>query len=169
MSRFFRRQEGSSTIEFVLILPAFILIFLSTFETGMLMTRHVMLDRALDIAVRQVRLGTLGEVSHANLVETICDNIVIMDDCTSELRLEMEQLNPRAMVLAGDEPECINREDRSEPITGFTPGGRNELMILRACALFDPILPTTGIGSSLPRKSGGAYALLATSSYSVEP
>ena len=42
-------------------------------------------------------------------------------------------------------------------------------MILRACSLFDPFFPTTGLGASIPKRSGGAYALISLTSYVVEP
>ena len=32
-----------------------------------------------------------------------------------------------------------------------------------------PMMPTTGLGKQIPKKSGGAYALIATTSYVMEP
>ncbi|MEM1301875.1 MAG: TadE family protein, partial [Pseudomonadota bacterium] len=51
-----RDTEGASSIEFVVVFPAAMIIFLSTFEAGMYLTRQVFLDRGLDMAVRDIRL-----------------------------------------------------------------------------------------------------------------
>ena len=169
MNRFRRDERGSATVEFVILLPVFILILLSTFELGMLMTRHVMLDRGLDLAVRQVRLGPLAGADHAELVAAICERIPVMRNCQQDLRLEMRRVNPRDPNLSSDPASCANRIEPGDPPDSFENGGRNELVLLRACALFDPMFPTTGLGASLPKRPGGAYALIATASYVVEP
>lgn len=171
---FGRDERGSATIEFVIVVPVFLVLFLSTFELGMLMSRHVMLDRGLDMAVRQVRLGQINPPNPADLHEeiksAICDAATpIIPNCMTQLKLEMRPLNPRSFVNIPADADCIDREDDSIPNRTFTAGISNQLMILRACALFDPYFPTTGLGASLPRRSGGAYALVSVSSFVIEP
>ncbi|MFV2034455.1 MAG: TadE/TadG family type IV pilus assembly protein, partial [Halocynthiibacter sp.] len=41
LRRFRRGEKGNVTIEFVIIFPVFMIIFLSAFEAGVLMTRWV--------------------------------------------------------------------------------------------------------------------------------
>ena len=55
------------------------------------------------------------------------------------------------------------------PVIDIANGLNNQLMILRACVLFDPMTPGSGLGKALPKESEGAYALVATSSYVMEP
>lgn len=168
--RAFRRSEdGSGTIEFAMWTPFMLLLCMTSIELGMLLTRQVMLDRGVDLAVRAVRVGTMANVTHANLRAAICDGAVIIPDCINQLKLEMRPMNPRAWTALDPNADCIDRDDSSIPLRNFTPGGENQLMVLRACALFDPFFPTTGLGSSIPKTSGGAYALLSTTSYVVEP
>jgi Flp pilus assembly protein TadG len=73
LRRFHRSQDGSSTIEFVIMFPVIFTFFLSTFELGMLETRHVMLDRGLDIAVRAIRLGQIEPVTHDAFKQAVCN------------------------------------------------------------------------------------------------
>ena len=169
--RSFRRAEdGNGTIEFVLVLPAFFLLFTSAYEGGMLSTRHVMLERGLDQAVREVRLGLLANPTHDSLSARICHFASIIPDCANQIRLEMIPNDPRNWVSPSTQVPCVDREEESTPTITFTnTGGNNELMILRACVLFDPMIPTTGLGKAIPKKSGGAYGLVATSSYVMEP
>ena len=42
-------------------------------------------------------------------------------------------------------------------------------MLLRACSLFDPYFPTSGLGARLPRESGNAYALVSSTTFVIEP
>lgn len=164
-----RREDGSSTVEFVLFVPFFLLLFLSTFETGMLMARNAMLDRGVDIAIRDVRLGHMVDVTHDNMVEAICDAAVILPDCENNLRLEMRPLDPRNWSNIPDTVDCVDTEDPSQPVREFVAGQPNQLMIVRACALAEPIAPNAGIGAGLQRVSGDSYAVTSTAAYVVEP
>ena len=52
LRRFLRAEDGSGTLEFAVLAPVFLGLFLSTFELGMLLARQMMLDRGIDLAVR---------------------------------------------------------------------------------------------------------------------
>jgi len=173
VSRFLRRfrksQDGSATIEFTLLVPLMLGFCLSNIELGILLTRQVMLDRGMDLAVRDVRVGAMEDVTHDNLKAAICAGALIIPDCVNQLRLEMVPTDPRDWESLPAQADCVDREDDSIPVREFTPGQQNQLMLLRACSLFDPFFPTTGLGAEIPRMSGDAYALVATTSYVVEP
>jgi hypothetical protein len=47
-------------------------------------------------------------------------------------------------------------------------GGQNQLMLVKACAIFNPIFPSTGLGLQLVRDDGG-YAVTAFSAFVNEP
>lgn len=177
IKQFLRQDKGTTTIEFVIVFPVFFLMFSFSIESGLLATRQVMLDHGLDRTVRDVRIGIVTDTSHENLIDVICEYATIIPDCSNQLRLQM---------FAGDidgwdgtdlevEYECRDRsEDESEPLTTFTnTGSNNELMFLRACALYDPMLLYVGLGEALTEGNGAelgdAYALVATSGYVMEP
>lgn len=169
LGRFGRDQSGSATLDFAMMLPAVMLVFTSGIESGVLSTRHVMLEAALDTTVRDVRIGRIPNPTHDRLVERICEIARIIPDCATNVRLEMMPRDPRAWTPPSDAVMCVDRADTGDPVLNFTGGLNNELMVLRACALFDPMLPTTGLGKEIPKESGGAYALVATSAYVMEP
>jgi len=162
-------QGGSATLDFVIALPFMMFLFASTYEAGILSVRNVVLEHAVDATVRQVRIGRIPFATHENLTETICDIGSIIPDCDQNLRLEMVSIDPRNWVEPNPEAACVDREDQGDPVLNFNPGLNNQLMVLRVCALFDPMMPTTGLGKDIPKESGGAYALVATSSYVMEP
>lgn len=166
----FRKSEnGNATLDFILVLPAFMLIFTSAYEGGVLSTRQVMLERGVDVAVREVRIGILLNPTHDSLTERICEAASIIPNCLSNLRLEMVSTDLRDFTPPGADVACVDRAETGTPVLNFNTGLNNEMMILRACALFDPVIPTNGLGKEIPKESGGAYALTATSAYVMEP
>ncbi len=48
-------------------------------------------------------------------------------------------------------------------------GTSNEMMLIRACVMLDPIFPTTGMGFHLPMDGTGAYALVSSTAFVNEP
>lgn len=166
---FARSEGGNGTLEFVIAVPFMFLILGSTMEGGMLSTRHVMLERGLDLAVREVRIGQLANPDHDKLATRICELSVIIPDCMNNIRLEMMTADPRNWTDPSRVVHCVDRTEVGSPVIDITNGVNNQLMILRACVLFDPMLPGSGLGRALPKESEGAFALTATSSYVMEP
>ena len=166
---FAKEEDGNMTVDFAITIPTAFLFASATFEGGMIGLRDMMLEHAVDVVVRDVRTGQILTPTHDRLLVEICEAALIIPDCLNQLKLEMVRTDPRNFTALGPNPDCIDREDEGDPLTNFTAGGNNELMILRACALFDPIFPTATLGAAIPKKSEGAYALVATSTYVVEP
>ncbi len=176
IARFARDERGNGTIEFVLFVPFFLMLFLSTFEMGMLMVRQTMLDRGLDFTVRIIGLNLMVDasgdqvVNRANISRSICFfSGGMIPDCTNRLRVEMVRANPHNWNRLPLAPDCVNVDEPAEPVTSLTVGTANELMFIRACALFDPYAPTAGLGAGLQRQTGDLYAMFATSAFVVEP
>lgn len=169
-ARFRRDESGSATIEFALLLPLMVTIFLSSFELGMLAARNAMLDRGLDVAVRELRLGMLTPLTEENLRDRVCEAAVIVPDCEAHLRLEMLPLDPRNLSLIPAQADCIDIGNPDAPLRNFVPGVNNQLVMIRACVLIDPLSPVTGLGKILSEaRADGAYALTSTAAYVVEP
>jgi hypothetical protein len=181
--RSFRRsEEGSATIEFVIWFPLFWGLFIWSFEQGMYLARQVVLDRAVDLAVRNVRLGAFDDLVdsgqsgsqqtaalHDAVKERVCEFAFMIPDCLNQLRLEMQQVNPRSWSMLDGSADCVDRAAPGRPAGQFTAGQSNQLMVLRACALIDPHFPSSGLGARLEKVSGGAYALVAVTSFAIEP
>jgi hypothetical protein len=169
LRRFLGKEDGSATVEFVIIFPIFMFLFASCFELGTVMLRQTMLDRGIDMTVRQVRLGAVDPVTHDVLKDMICERAAILPNCNTELKLEMRSTDPRAWAAMPALADCIDQADYNLPVRNFEAGQPNQMMILRACHLFEPYFPTFGMGEFIPRQSGDSYALISTSSYVVEP
>jgi TadE-like protein len=171
LRKFFRREDGNVTVEFVILFPAFFMILASVVEIGTLMTRNTMLGRGLDVAVRDLRLGLPQARDFDTFRQRVCDVAAIIPDCLGVLQVELMPASAEDWTPLADDVRCVNREDRIAPIesTNYVIGAENELMMIRACALFTPVIPTLGLGLLLPRNASGEYALLATSAFVNEP
>ncbi|MFN6978644.1 MAG: TadE/TadG family type IV pilus assembly protein [Gemmobacter sp.] len=167
--RFRRDERGSMTIEVALMLPLFITLLLCTVEAGMLMVRHTMLDRSLDMVVRDLRLGRYTNPTVAQLRNDICAKTVVMPNCARDVMLEMRPISRATWDVPTGRQPCIDRTTDIEPATTFIPGGANQLVIVRLCAIFNPLFPTTPWGLRLPLDASGGYQLLAMSTFVNEP
>ncbi len=166
---FVANEDGNMTVDFAITIPTAFLFASATFEGGWIGLRGMMLDHGVDQVVREVRTGQILNPTHEQLLVSICDASLIIPDCLNQLKLEMIRTSARNFVGMGNAPDCVDRADEGDPVVNFTVGGNNELMVLRACALFDPFFPTAALGAAIPKKSQGAYALVSTSSFVVEP
>ena len=138
-------------------------------EAGLLMTRGVMLDRGVDIAMRDLRLGTLSPMTHDQLKQEVCENSVIIPDCMNVLLLELRPIDTTTWTPLGTDVTCVDRTEDIQPVLQFQDGGANEMMLVRVCAIFDPIFPTGGLAAQMKLDASGGYALVATSAYVNEP
>ena len=167
------QQDGNATIEFVFLFPAFIFLFLTGFESGYYMVRNVMLERAVDVAVRDVRLGNGNVPTFVALKQRICEQASIIPDCVDSVQIEMQ---PIAIAPGGTNPvrtaaKCVDKMSTDDPLTGTTynVGSENEMIMVRVCALSQPLFPTTGIGVGMQVDAEGNYAIVATTAFVNEP
>lgn len=171
---FARSESGSSSVEFVIIFPVFFTFFLMVVESGVISVRHVMLERGVDVAVRDIRIGKMSDPTHALLLKRICDIASVIPNCEEEVQIEMLRRNPRSWENIDRTVACIDRGALSQPVVEFTTGGNNELVYVRACARINPFFPTTGLGKAITRQNsgsaaGGSYALVSDGAFVVEP
>jgi len=170
-SRLRRDESGSSAVEFVILFPMFMAIFFAGFESGYLMLRNVMLERSVDLAVRQLRLGTPTPPSFDQFKQQICNETFFISDCQNRLQVQLRPVNMTTWGPLNGDPRCIDVESTIDPFdqTEYLVGGNNELMMVRVCALFRPMFPTTGLGLNMQYDGDGNYALVVTTAFVNEP
>jgi hypothetical protein len=168
LTAFGRDTSGNATMEFVVLFPFLLYMIFTIAEVGVLMTRTVMLDRGLDIAVRDLRLGLLPGATHDDIKTIICEGAFLLGECEDTVMLNLEPLTDYATFVStgGD---CVDRTSEIEPTTTFTPGAESEIMFVRACLVVDPLFPGSGIGAMLPKDASGGYRIIAKSAFMNEP
>lgn len=169
LRRFRRREDGSATIEFAITFPSLLFLILSAVELGFVTLQHAMLERAMDMTVRDIRLGTGTAPQHDDIKDLICTRAGFISDCSDNLRLEMIQVDPRNWSAPPADADCTDKSEDVEPVRSFVNGQDNELMILRACAKIEPVFPTTGLGANMVKDGAGHFALVSSSAFVQEP
>ncbi len=160
--------SGNATIEFVILFPFLMYMILSIAEAGSLMARSVMLDRGVELAMRELRLGLAPGITHDQMKQRICDGAFLIGDCTRAIQLELLPLSRAGGFLSGA-ANCVDRTGRIEPVVTFDPGSRGEIVLVRACLVVDPIFPGMGLGAMLPVDASGGVRLTAASAFMNEP
>lgn len=166
----FRKSEsGNATIEFAITFPAVMMLLLSGIELAMVSLQHAMLERAMDMTVRDIRLSTGASPQHDEIKDLLCERTGFIDNCSTNMRLQMVEVDPRNWNWVGGEAQCVDHAEDAEPVFEFKQdAGDNALMVLRACAKIDPIFPTTGLGAAL-KEADGQFALVSVSAFVQEP
>ncbi|MEL6607827.1 MAG: TadE/TadG family type IV pilus assembly protein [Pseudomonadota bacterium] len=168
LRRLRRDEEGATAFDFVLVFPVFFMLFLASFESGMLMTRQVMLDRGVEQALRIVRLNTFNPPTYDQFHTMVCQGSGMIGDCLNDLRIEMVPFDPFTSFNMNTTPSCTNRSLAVQPATPFQGGADNQMVFVRACVMYRSFFPSLKFGSTLS-DGNGEYALTAMGVFVAEP
>ncbi len=169
LTRAARDEKGAATVPFVLFVPVVMILIMSSMELGFVMMRHVMLERALDLTVRDLRLGRIVAPDHDKILKRLCAYSALLPDCENTVLLDLRRIAADDWTPFDTAPTCVDRTAEVQPVTEFTEGSTNDLMLVRACAKVDPLMPTTGLGLAMNKDASGAYALVTSAAFVNEP
>jgi Flp pilus assembly protein TadG len=164
-------ENATATLEFVIVFPILMLLFIAAFETAMILTRQVMLERTLDQAVRVLRLAQ-GVVTDADTVrQTMCSNTQLLPDCSDLLAIDLQLVNRTTYEMPAEDEICANRGSDTviQPNNEFQVGSDNQFLLIRTCLLVDRILPISGFGLNLARDDSGGMHMIAQTIFVNEP
>lgn len=171
LARFARRDQGSATVEFVIAVPLVLAMLFSAIDFGAVMLRQVFLDRSVDIAIRQVRLGAVPANGFDAFRQMICDGTILIPNCTANIAIEMRPIDTATWAGLNTPAQCVNRAEDIAPVLQFNPGsGRQELMLIRVCVTADPFISLTGMVLGMGQDdASGAYHLVSHAAFANEP
>jgi Flp pilus assembly protein TadG len=169
--RFVRDQEGGGGVmEFVIMLPVFMFIFMAGAEGGIYTTRIILLDRAVDLTMRELGLGLVPNPTHDAIKDRICDNVPAMPSCDANIRVELVPISTTAWNLPSNDATCIDRGAAVQPALSFNPGAINQLMLVRVCVVQDAMFPGAYLGRMLEEGDGQeGYRIISVSAFVNEP
>jgi hypothetical protein len=153
------------------VIPLIFTIFMTSVEMGIYSMRQMFLDRGLDMAVRNIRLNTGANYTHLQVKDMVCNFAGFIDNCDSQLQLEMRPVDLRAFQTLNWEADCTDASQPIAPVRTFIQGGQHEMMLLRACYKFEPIFATSGLGYAMSQNADGAgmAKMLSVSAFVQEP
>ncbi len=169
LTRFRRGEAGSATVEFAIVVPLVLMMLFSSIDYGVSMLRQVFLDRAVDMAAREVRLGQLTGGFNA-FRDRICARTFLLSNCQGTIAIEMRPVNTATWAGLTGPAQCVNREEQIAPMLEFNPGSSmQELMLIRVCVAADPFISLTGMVMGMSELPTGGYAIVARTAWVNEP
>ncbi len=170
LRRVWRDEKGVATVEFVFMVPILLAIFMGSFESGLMMTRSIMLEQSLDMVMRELRLGHYVNPSATLIKSEVCSRTIMFTNCNADLNIELTKISTTTWALPTTAVDCVNKSTNVQPPVKVTIGQQNDLMLVRACIVVDAIFPTTGVGLELTKSTaGGGYKIVAVSAFANEP
>lgn len=170
LRRFKRSEDGSATVEFVILVPLLFAIFVATMETGMMMSRWSSIDRAADMVIRSLRLGQYQNPDAEMLRREVCDRVFLVENCFENTAVDIREIDRATFLMPDEDEPCVTRDDEIiQPVTTIVPGQQNDLMLIRICVTVDAMFPTSKYAVPIDLDAQGGYALSVASVYVNEP
>ncbi len=169
--RFVRCEEGGGgVIEFVVMLPLIMFLFMASAEAGIYTARQILLDRAVDLTMRDLGLGNIPNPNHDTIKADICANVPALPECNDNIRVELLPISTTTWNMPTASATCIDRGSAVQPALSFNPGAPNELMLVRVCVVQDAMFPGASIGKGLEEADGQeGYRLISVSAFVNQP
>ncbi|KPN61934.1 hypothetical protein AKJ29_04795 [Aliiroseovarius crassostreae] len=169
LKRRLKRENGNATIEFVIFFPLFMTIFFTAFEIGFFTFRTVLLERALDLSIRSLRLGTMLPATPEEMKRRMCSEMIYFPTCTTDLSIDVRALDS-SWTLPTGKIACRDRVNGVDPADlRFAPGTDKVPTLVRACLVMDPFFAPTPFVLDLPRDASGGSVMSSWSTYVAEP
>lgn len=170
LRRFWRDDRATASIEFVIMFPVVITLFIAVVETGLILTRQVLMERSLDEAVRILRLAKGLVLTADDIEEAICANTRAIPRCDEVLVVDLRRIDRASYDIPSPDVLCVNRNDLTvRPANLFQQGAGDDLVLIRTCAIIDRVLPFSGFGLNLVRDDTGGLHITAASVFVNEP
>jgi hypothetical protein len=177
---FLAEERGTATIEFVLLVPIVLTVFFASFESSFFMIKSVMLERSVDIVVRDIRLGVLDDMNHRDLKKRFCETSALTnpENCVDKMRIWMQPINTADFSMVLPQRHCMDKSAKIDPLVDppaaeFAYGVDNDIMLLHICLLETPLFPTTIVGAALVAANGNGddenYGIVVNSVFVNEP
>ncbi|MGQ0565741.1 MAG: TadE/TadG family type IV pilus assembly protein [Gemmobacter sp.] len=170
--RRFARCEagGGGVIEFVIMLPVVMFLFMASAEAGLYTARQILLDHAVAATMRDLGLGNIPNPSHDVIKTNICENVPAIPRCEENIRVELVPVSTTMWNLPTTDATCIDRGAEVQPALSFNPGAANDLMLVRVCVIQDAMFPGASIGRGLEEADGQeGYRIISVSGFVNEP
>lgn len=168
---FWKDESATATLEFVIVFPLLMIVFIAAFETALILTRQIMLERTLDMTTRVLRLAQ-GVITDADTVrDTMCANTNLLPNCDTLLTIDLIVIDDTLYEMPSNAQICADRGSGIviAPANNEDFGGDNEFLLIRTCLIVERILPFSGFGLNLTRDDNGDMYMMASTIFVNEP
>lgn len=165
--RFVAARRGATAVEFALIAAPFLALMFGVLELGLVFMVSTTLDNATEAAARTIRTGQLQTAGgSANSFKTaVCNNMTWLgSSCSGKLTVDVRTF-PKFADVAMSDPVTNGAIDPSK--TNFTPGGSEDIVVVRA--YYEWTLITPMLNAGLASLGGTKRLVYSTVTFRNEP
>ena len=93
-----RDREGTTAVEFAILVPSFLLLVMSVFAASLDALYQLLLDDSAIYAARQIQIGGPAATSTTNFVQTVCTELgLAAPNCATVLSYNVQTNTPPAL------------------------------------------------------------------------
>lgn len=167
---FLRDRNGSSAVEFAIVVPIFFALTFSIIEAGWFFFVNSAVDAATAKASRLIRTGQVqgGAIDRDAFFDEICNVVKLFGDCDQQLTVDVERFDSfTALAADTSNPVCRNADAADIAGLQFNSGSQRDIVRVRICYLHKATNP--GLGLRLEEADGSRKKMIATTIFRNEP
>ena len=128
VKRYIRDESATATMELVIMFPLMMIVFIAAFESAMILTRQIILERTLDMSVRVLRLAQGVITDAVEVRNSMCSNTILLPNCEELLTIDLQLVDTDTYDMPSNEEICAGRGNNIviAPDNTFDIGGSNE-------------------------------------------
>jgi len=161
-----KNDEGSTAVEFSFVALPLILMMIGIIEMSLMFTAQSLLEASTGSAARIIRTGQLQQAGSPEdlFVDTMCDFAEMLIPC-EDIRYQVMSLND--FGEADGVPEPTFDENGEMEDSGFSPGGVNDVVMIRTSYAYPIVTPIMQL--VLPNNDNNSRTLVSTIVFKTEP
>lgn len=148
LSRFAGAAQASVAVEFALTAIPFFMVLFAIIEGGIVFFTTATLDNAVNDVGRLIRTGQAqnGNMTPAQLVQKICDEVVFVSNCTNNLKLDVRTYSSFSSVAF---PTPVDSDGNIVNTLQFDMGQAGDIVLVRAFYVWSILSPMpTGLANN---------------------
>ncbi len=161
-------REGATAVEFAMIAGPLMLMIFATLELAMVFIVSTVSESALAKAAREIRTGqmqTAGAPTADGLKERACSEMLFLEsDCNTNYAVDVRVLGE---FSSNDVPDPNNNGEWDDSEFTFTPGGPNQIVLVRGFYRWPLITPF--LSQALEDLSDGRAIIMSAETFRNEP
>ncbi len=128
LRNFLRNRKGASAIEFAIVAGPFLLLFFGLFDAALRYAGNVSLEHTVSEAGRFVRTGQAQQLGEKAFKQRVCEDVAPPISCNG-LHFDIRTFES---FEAAELTSPLNSDDELRDDFSYQPGGRNEIVVVRA-------------------------------------
>jgi Flp pilus assembly protein TadG len=161
-------REGSTAVEFALIVMPFIVVLVAIFQVAIIFLAQHELETAVEKTSRGLLTGQTQQagLTQAQFVNSICQNLPAFFTC-SKLMVDLETATAFSAASTSAPALTYDQNGNVTNVWQFVPGAAGSIMVLKVMYQF-PVLPGL-MNFNLANLANGSRLLMSTAVFEAEP